>query len=335
MNNLKKASAVILALLMLFSFAACGGDSGEETTEALTETVTSYIRETKTKIAAPDGSVGFALTKFSVDRAYNYETKFYKTTDEAVALLKNGQADIAALPINAAAKLYNETNGSIKILSVNSLGFFSIIEKGEKIQNIKDLKGKTVYAAYQGTAYEEIINYIFEQNGIDPEKDIDLQFKASEAEVAVLTDDGTAQTVILSEPDASKVLFNNNEYRRALVLNAEWDKISENKFIHGVIVARTEYIAANPDIIKEFNSYNKIAINYLNTNTYGAPVFLNEEGFCDSAAIAAMLIPACDLSFMSGEEMKTAVNAFLDTLNQINPELIGGKIPDDGFYYTA
>ncbi|MBQ2848297.1 MAG: ABC transporter substrate-binding protein [Clostridia bacterium] len=333
MNNLKKAAAALMALIMLFGFAACGGGSGEETTEALTETATSYIREIKTKIAALNGPVGFGLTKFSIDREYNYETAFYDTTDEVVALLKNGQADIATLPIDAAAKLYNETNGAVKILAVNSLGFFSVVEKGEKIKSIKDLKGKTVYAAYQGTAYENVINYIFEQNGINPEKNIDIQFKADNAEAAMLTDSGTAEILILPEPYASKVLSNNQEYRRALDINAEWNKISENKLVQSVVVARSEYIDANPDIIKEFVSYNKISINYLNTNIYSAPVFLLDEGFCETATLATYIIPASNLAFIGGEEMKPAVNAILDILNQNNPELIGGKIPDDGFYY--
>ena len=335
MKNLKKAAAALLALIMLFGFSACGGYSGEETTEALTETATSYIRETKTKIAALNGPVGFGLTKFSVDRAYNYETAFYDTADEVIALIKNGQADIATLPVDAAAKLYNETNGAVKILAVNSLGFFSVLEKGEKIKSIKDLKGKTVYVAYQGTAYENIINCIFEQNGIDPEKNIDLQFKANNAEVAVLTDSGAAEILILPEPYASKVLSNNNEYRRALDINGEWNKISENKLVQSVVVARSEYIDANPDIVKEFISYNKISVNYLNTNIYSAPVFLKEKGFCETATLATLVIPAVNLAFISGEEMKPEINAVFDLFNQKNPELIGGKIPDEGIYYGA
>lgn len=326
MDNIRKIIAALMALLMLLSLAACGNKTDNETTteEYLTETASSYIRETKTKIAAVDGTISFGITKFSVDRSYNYETEFLADESEVFSRLKAGTADIAALPVNAAANLYNETNGAIKLLAVNGLGFYHVLEKGEKIQSIGDLKGKTVYAAYQGTEYEKVINYVFAQNGIDPEKDIKLQFKATDKEVAELAA-SEADICILPEPYASKVLNNEETFRKALEFNDEWDKISETPLAQSVIVARTEYIKTNPDIIKEFIGFNKISVNYLITDTYGAPVFLKENGFSETALLATALISGCNLSFIDGEEMKTAVSAILSNVYQISV--------DDGFWY--
>lgn len=325
MKTFRKITAALTAVLMLLSLAACGDKPDTETTtQALTETATSYIRATKTKIAALDGPVGFGITKFSVDRAYNYETEFCTDINEVITRLKSGTADIASLPVDAAASLYNETNGAIRLLAVNSLGFYHVLENGEKIQSISDLKGKTVYAAYQGTNFEKAINYILAQNGIDPEKDIDLQFKATDQEVALLTA-GEADICILPEPYASKVLNNEKTFRAALDLNDEWNKICETPLAQSVIVARTEYIDANPDIIKEFIGFNKISVNYLITNTYGAPVFLKDNGFSETVVLATALIPGCNLSFIDGEDMKTAVGAVLTNVYQISV--------DDAFYY--
>ncbi len=327
MKNIKRITAVLLAFVMLFALAACG-DNPEtpEVTEAdITESASSYIRDTKTKIAAVDGAIGFGVTKFSVDRAYNYETEFLADAGEAVSRLKAGTADIATLPVSEAAKLYNETNGAIKLLAVTGFGFYYVVENGEKIQSISDLKGKTVYAAYKGTAFEQAINYIFAQNGIDPEKDIRLEFKAADKEVAELTAGGEAGICILPEPYVSKVLNNEKTYRKALSFNDEWDKISETPLAQCVIVARTEYIDANPDIIKEFIGFNKISVNYLITDTYGAPVFLNENGFCETALLATDLIPSLNIRFVDGEDMKAAVSAVLTDVYAINV--------DDAFYY--
>lgn len=326
MKTFKRITAVLIALAMLFGFAACGDKTDTETTTApLTETTTSYVRAEKTKIAAINGPAGFGMTKFSVDRAYNYETSFYDDAQQVADLLKNGEVDIAALPVDTAAKLYNEAKGTIQMLAVNSLGFYYVIENGEKIQSISDLKGKTVYAAYKGTAYEAVINYIFAQNGIDPEKDIDLQFKADDAEVAALTGSGESVICILSEPYASKVINNEETCRKALDMNAEWDKVCDTPLVQGVVVARTEYINLNPDIVKEFISFNKISVNYLKTNTYGAPVFLKDNGFCETAILATILLPSLNLSFIDGADMKNAANAVLANVYQLSVE--------DAFYY--
>lgn len=326
MNNIKKITAAFMAVLLLFSLAACGDKTDSETTEEyLTETASSYIRDLKTKIAAVDGAIGFGITKLSVDRNYNYETEFLADESEAVSRLKAGTADIATLSVDTAANLCNETNGAIKLLAVNGLGFYHVIENGEKIQSLSDLKGKTVYAAYQGTSFEKAINYIFAQNGIDPEKDINLQFKASDKEVAELTA-SEADICILPEPYAAKVINNEESFRRALDLNAEWNKISETPLAQRVVVARTEYINANPDIIKEFIGFNKISVNYLITNTYGAPLFLKDNGFCETAILATEIIAGNNLSFIDGEDMKSAVNAVLSNVYQISV--------DDGFWYN-
>lgn len=326
MNNIRKITAALLAVIMLFGFAACGENTGtpEETESAVAETETSYIRDTKTKIAALDGAVGFGITKFSVDRAYNYETEFLTDTAEIISRLKAGTADIAALPVGEAAKLYNETNGAIKLLAITGLGFYHVVENGESVKSIADLKGKTVYAAYKGTDFENVINYIFAQNGIDPAKDIDLQFKATDEEVAAITANEAA-ICILPEPYASKTVLNEQAYRRALDLNSEWDKISETPLVQSAVVARTEYIDANPDIITEFIGFSKISVNYLNTNTYGAPVFLEENSFCENAVLATELIPMVHLSFVDGADMKAAVSAVLANVYQISV--------DDAFCY--
>ncbi len=326
LKNIKRITAAILALVMLFALASCGENPETPVVdEDITETASSYIRDTKTKIAAVDGAIGFGVTKFSVDRAYNYETEFLADASEVVSRLKAGTADLGTLPVSEAAKLYNETNGAVKLLAITGLGFYSVIENGEKIQDISDLKGKTVYAAYKGTAFEQTINYIFAQNGIDPEKDINFEFKATDKEVAELTAGGEASICILPEPYASKVLNNEKTYRKALSFNAEWDKISETPLAQSVIVARTEYIDANPDIIKEFIGFDKISVNYLITDTYGAPVFLSDNGFCETATLASAVVPSLNLRFINGEDMKAAVSKVLSDVYAISV--------DDTFYY--
>ncbi|MBQ3007421.1 MAG: ABC transporter substrate-binding protein [Clostridia bacterium] len=320
MKTFRRITAAMLAMLMLLGFAACGGNTDGEETDILTETATSYIRDTKTKIAALNGIPGLSISKFASDREYNYETSYHDTEAEIADLIRNGGADMAVMPLDSAAKLYNETSGAVQLLSVTTCGYYHVLEKGEKIKSVADLNGKTVYAAYKGTGFEAVAAHILKENGVDPEK---IQFKATDKEVAQLTADGTAEILILPEPYASKVLNNETEYRKALDLNAEWNKISEAPLAQTAVVARTEFINANPDIISEFLSLGKISVNYLRTNTYAAPVFLNDKGFAETVELATAMIPGINFNFLSGGEMKTAVGAVL---------AVCGITVDDAFY---
>lgn len=349
---IKKITAVLLAFAMLFALAACGSGDGTETTTQAPET-TDYVREIKTKVAALNGPTGIGLAKLKADRAYAYEVEYYSDPQEVVPLLTTGEVDIAALPINLAANLYNKTDGGIQLLAINTLGVLHVIENGKSIQSISDLRGKTVYATGQGSTPEYIINYILTQNGIDPEKDIDIQYLSAHSELATLAVEGKADICILPEPFATKVISetgpvsttneegqtvitqNENPLRRALDLTEEWDKVCDVQLVQGCIVARTEYINANPEIIEEFLMFNEVSVNYLGANPQASANFLAENGYFESSDLAMDTVENCNLIFISGEEMKTSASQVFDILYQADAASVGGKVPDDGIYYGA
>ncbi|MDY6016212.1 MAG: ABC transporter substrate-binding protein [Oscillospiraceae bacterium] len=336
MKSIKRLTAALLAVMMLLSFAACGGKGGSETTtEETVPPTTDYVREVKTKVAALNGPTGLGLAKIAVDKSYAYDVEYFSDPQEVVPLLTKGEVDIAALPINLAANLYKKTNGGIQILAINTLGVLHVVENGDSIKSVADLKGKTVYSTGQGSTPEYIVNYILSKNGIDPEKDIDIQYKTAHNELATLAIEGKADICILPEPFATKVRANNENYREALDLTAEWDKVCDVKLAQGVVVARTDYIKQNPEIIEEFLSFNEVSVNFLNVKPDSAALFLEANGYFEKAELAKATLPGCNIVFIKGEEMKEMSKAMFGILFEANPASVGGEIPDDNIYYGA
>lgn len=324
MKTFKRILALLTAMIMLVSFAACGdtGSGGEAE-----ESTTSYIREVKTKIASLNGISGMSLAKLMADRDYAYEVTSYSDPQQIADSVKNGTADIALLPINTAANLYKETNGAIKMLAVNNLSTLYVLEKGNSIKSADDLKGKTVYAVGKGTATEYIINRLF--------SDVKVEYKNNYNEITALINEGKADICIFPEPVASGVVASGKGMRRALSISDEWNKACGAPLAQGVIVARNEYIEKNPEHISTFLMHNELSLNYINANLgAGAETFLFESKYFESAEVAQATAPYCNLKFIKGEEMKTAATAVLEVLYQSDPALIGGAMPDDGFYYA-
>ena len=228
MKNFRKIVALLVALLMLVSFAACGknGESGQTETEESTE------REYKTKISVLNGPTGLSLSKLKTDRSYAYDVEYYNDPQEIVPLLVNGETDIAALPLNLAANLYKKTQGGIQILAINTLGVLHVLEKGDTVKSIEDLKGKTVYSTGQGATPEFIVNYILSKNNIDYTKDLTIEYKSNHSELATLAVEGSVDICILPEPFATKVLTQNKDFREALDLTAEWSKVNDCPGLH-------------------------------------------------------------------------------------------------------
>lgn len=325
MKKIKKTLALLLAAAMLFTFAACGGNSENSTEES-----SDYVRETKTKVAALSDALGFGLAKLAKDRDYAYEVKNYSDAEEIVSLLKEGEADIASLPVDTAAKLYKETKGGIKILSVNTLGMLYCIENGSTIKSFDELKGKTIKAVGKDTVYEFVINHVLTQKGLVPGKDITVEYGSTAEELAAISAEGKADFVIVPEPYATNILFKNENAHKLINFAKTWSEINENLLVQGVIVARTDFISENPDIITEFMGFNEVSVNYISANPESSAVFFADNGYYETSEIAYASLPQSNVTYIEGEEMKTAVKALLGMIYASDPT----SIPDDGIYYV-
>ena len=80
----------------------------------------------------------------------NYHFNITAATDEVSAALAQGTTDIAAVPANLASVLYNNTEGGVQVLAINTLGVLYIVESGDTVHSVEDLRGKTIYASGKG-----------------------------------------------------------------------------------------------------------------------------------------------------------------------------------------
>ena len=224
---------------------------------------------------------------------------------EATALLSNGEADIAAVATNVASNFYHKTDGSIQMLAVNTMGVLYILEKGDSIQSMADLQGKTIYATGQGANPEYILNYLLTQNGLDP------------------------------VPAATALLMKDPGVRQALDLSAEWDAVSSTPLPMGCIVARREFVEEHPEAVDAFLDLYGDSISFMSDegNRSEAAELVAKYGITANAQIAEAAIPQCNLTLLTGEEMQDTVQAYYEVLYRADPAAIGGSIPYDSLYY--
>ena len=100
--------------------------------------------------------------------ASNYNFTMYGAADEIVPLLVKGDLDAAAVPANLAATLYNKTNGAVEVACINTLGVLYIVENGETVNSVGDLKGQTIVTTGKGATPEYVLRYVLTENGVDP-----------------------------------------------------------------------------------------------------------------------------------------------------------------------
>ena len=302
-------------------------------------TVAAADKAAPVRVASMKGPTSMGLVKLmnandNGESAQPYEFTLSGTANEIVPLLTRGELDIAMVPCNLASVLYNNTQGKVKVMAVNTLGVLYVLESGDEIQSAADLAGKTVYSTGKGTTPEFALNYILAQNGIDPEKDLTVEFKSEATEVlAALTSDAAAIGV-LPQPYVTAALAQNDKLRVALSFTEEWDKVSEDsRLITGVAVVRADFAEENPEAVATFLEEYAASVDYVNANVEEAAQWIADLGIVAKAPIAQKALPACNIVFIDGEEMKTAVSGYLAVLFEQNPESVGGELPDEAFYY--
>ncbi|NMA17933.1 MAG: ABC transporter substrate-binding protein [Clostridiaceae bacterium] len=274
-------------------------------------------------LSAADGEETFDIS-FSVVGA---------PTDVAPLIVK-GEADLAAVPANLASVLYNKTEGGISVVSVNTLGVLNIVERGEEVTTLADLKGKTVYASGQGAVPEYVFNMLLEKEGLDPSSDLDIEWLAEHTEVVsnLAANDGSA--ALLPQPFVTVAQQQLEDLRVAIDLNTVWESnMGDAGLIMGVLVARNEVIEAHPEAVADFVKRYEQSIAFVNDNPEDASKMIEQLDIF-KAAIAQKAIPHCHIHFMTGEPMKTSLSGFLDLLYDVDPKSVGGELPPDDFYYS-
>lgn len=351
---MKKVSKVISILLLIsMVLSACSSNNNNNTptidpnkTLAPTTTGEEPTKPTTTdgitmKIASLKGPTTMGLTKLMADSDAKqtkdtYEVTIHGTADEIVTGIVKGEVDVALVPCNLASVLYKKTEKKVQVAAINTLGVLSIVETGSSIQSFADLKGKTIYATGKGTTPEYALNYLLKANGLDPQKDVTIEYKSEATEVAAILSEATDAVAMLPQPYVTTVSMKNDKLRIALDLSDEWDKVAggASSLVTGVVIVRTEWLEKNKEAFNEFLGLYKDSTQWVNANIDDAAALIGKYDIVPEA-VAKKAIDKCNIIYIDGSEMKEKITGYLTVLLNADKASVGGELPDDNFYYEA
>lgn len=324
---MKKKILLLLLAAALLLLPACGATAKGMSAEG-------PVRIAGLKGPTTMGLVNLLDMEQQGSAALDYDLQLYGTADEIVPGLIKGELDMAAIPANLAAALYQKTKGGIQVMAVNTLGVLYVVEKGDTVHSMADLAGRTILSTGKGTTPEYLLRYLLEKNGLDPDKDVKIQYcsEATEvtAQMAAAQKDAIA---VLPQPYVTAAGMKDPSLRVALDLTAEWDKVSDSQLVTGVTVVRTQYAQEHPDVVEAFLQEYAQSVRTANTDLDCTAALCEQQGVVAKAAIAKKALPACNIVCRTGDEMQKDISAYLSVLCAADPAAVGGKLPDEGFYW--
>lgn len=319
MRNTKK----LFAVLSLGGIILLGGCAKAEPVKTL-------------QVAALSGPTGMGMVQLmeeeSKEENPHYNITLYQSPDEIVGKVVSGEIDVACVPSNMGAVLYNKTEGEIKLLGTNTLGVLYIVENGTGVIDIENLKDKTILASGKDSTPEFVLNHVLSANGIVPGEDVKVEFMGNHADIAskLMSEEGSV--ALLPEPFVTTVLSKNENIRLAIDINEAWNNINEMDLPMGIIIGSKKIIEDNPKEIEAFLGKYEASVKFVNEKAEEAAELVAKYEIVPSAAIAKIAIPKSNIVYRDGEASKESLAKFYEILAEGNMKAVGGKLPDETFY---
>ena len=322
-----KTITATLAAAFLAGILACGTAMAEENADVV-------------RVTALKGPTAMGMVQM-MDQAQEsgaYDFSVLAAVDEVAPMIAQGKTDIAAVPANLASVLYNNTEGKVQVLGINTLGVLYIVDHGAEVASVEDLKGRTIYASGKGATPEYSLNYILSGNGIDPEQDVTIEWKSEHAEcLAALLEDEEG-IALLPQPFVTTAQMKDEKVHVSLDLPEEWDKLqadAENPsgLLTGVTIVRKEFAEEHPDLVAQFLEDYRASVEFAQTDVEGAAALIGSFDIVPEQ-VAVKALPFCNITLIEGQEMQDKLSGYLNVLFEQNPKAVGGALPGEDFYYS-
>ncbi|MGI5854352.1 MAG: ABC transporter substrate-binding protein [Bacillota bacterium] len=288
-------------------------------------------------IMALSGTTGLSMVKMFEDNpvlgaGVNVTYSIVSNPQQMTAKIISGEADIAAVPTNTAALLYNK-GIAIKLGAITNWGVNYLVGRDLSVKKWTDLKGKTVAVTGKGATPDILFRRFLKANGIDSERDVKLQYYPTPAELAQLVIAEKADLAVIPEPWITEVIMRSPSAQVLLDFQEEWKRLENRKesYPQSCLVISTKLYQERPDVVKNFLQQAGVASDWVNANRAQAGI-LAEKYVNISAKAATDAILRCNFRFAIASSVKSEVDYFLNSLFEFDPEFLGGKLPDAAFY---
>lgn len=262
-----------------------------------------------------------------------YSFTMSAAADEIAAKVVSGDLDIALVPSNLAAVLYNKVDCGVTAIDINTMGVLYCVTGDSSISCVKDLAGKTVIMTGQATTPEYSIRYLLEQNGVN---DCTLDFKSEPTEVAALLADDPSKIAILPQPFVTVACAQNESIATAFALEDEWQAATDGLgIVTGVTIVRNDFLKAHGEAVKTFIKDHEASVQAVSADidTTAALVVANE--IIGAEPVAKKAIPNCNIVCLTGDKLESNLSAYLGVLYSSDPKSVGGQLPGTDFYFKG
>lgn len=288
-------------------------------------------------IATLKGPSAMGMIKFidsiSTANSSNIKVEILNEPIQVRKMIIEGSADFAILPTTMAAIIYNK-GIDYKLVAIPVWGTLYLFGNDTSITKWEDLRGKRINVMAKGMTPDVLFRYLLMQNGLDPNKDVALDYSfPTHIDLANAVAAGQATLGVISEPLVSMVMQKNTSVAPIFDLNDEWTKLQSSPIAQTALMVSKSFGINNPEIIEYVTNSYKYSSQWVNQHPDSAALLMVKHKILPNYEVAYSAIPRSNLLFVNAREVRGGINSYLRVFYEMNPDIIGGKMPDEDFIY--
>ncbi len=339
---MKRKMLIFLSIILIFAVACSKSEEpGEDNsgTEIEENEGQEKVEESKTvKVCFPGGVPALTVTKLAyekpiIDENIEIEYEFQNTPDLLASKILKGEADIAIVPSNLAAQAYNKEI-PYKLVGTSVWGTLYMMST-EDINTFNDLKGKEIYSFGKNLTPDLVFKYVLRENGIDPDKDISITYLNAASEVGPAFISGKTNLAVLSEPAVTNILSKKEDAKIIFDFNEEWSKITgiQMGYPQASLIIKADLIENNKEFVEKFIETYVENMKWSSENPEQLGQYAEELEFGITQDMVVKGIERMNMGPLYVENMREEYETYYKVLLDFAPNVIGGKLPDEGFYF--
>jgi len=248
-------------------------------------------------------------------------------------MILDGTADFAILPMTMAAIMYNK-GLKYRLIAVPVWGTLYLVGRDPAVSNWEDLRNKRIYVMARGMTPDVLLRHLLLKNNIDPDKNVSLDYSfPTHIDLANAVAAGQAGLAIISEPLASLVIKKTKDVRIIFDLEKEWKKFENAALTETAFLVSESVIHDNPEIVKDILSTYAFSTNWVNQHPDSAATLIVKYDIQPDTDVAEKAIMGSNLRFEKARDVKNEIEDYLNVFYKLNPDIVGGRIPDENFIY--
>jgi NitT/TauT family transport system substrate-binding protein len=289
------------------------------------------------KIATLKGPSSMGMIKLidSINNAGNTNIQIDILNDpiQVRKMMLDGTADFAILPTTMAAILYNK-GLDYRLIAIPGWGTLYLVGEDTTINSWNDIRNKRVNVMAKGMTPDVVFRYLLQKNGINPDKDITLDYSfPTHIDLANAIAARQAKLGVIPEPLVSLVMHKNKKLHPIFDLNLEWNKQQSTSIAMTAFLGSNSILKDSPQLAEQLISSYKNSVQWVNQHPDSAATLIVKYGILPDYQIALQSIPRSNLNFVRANKIQTQIDEYLKVFYDMNPDIIGGKIPDENFFY--